>query len=197
MTSFITKSVLLSAAALFLLLPVFPAEDKMTSETPEPTPWRVGTELDVLPYATGGYYGSFVVGRKEWRVRAVAARSTAPSFLVSNGFQDKRTDAYAGLVDRFLGSRRAEGRGFWIGGGMEYWRNRIRQDGSSEYTHYNNTMLTAGGGYLWKLSRHIYLNPWSGAHLVVGGDRKINVSGKMYKQPFFTPELSVKISFTF
>lgn len=84
-----------------------------------PRPWRLATEVDVLPYATGGYYGSLVAARGEWRLRGVAARSTAPSFLVSDGFQDKRVDAYAVLADRFFGKRKLQQEGFWIGGGAE------------------------------------------------------------------------------
>jgi hypothetical protein len=158
--------------------------------------WKFGSEIDVLPYATKGYYGSAFTGRDGWRFRGVAARSTTPSFLVTDGFKEKRTDAYALLVDRFFGSERLELKGFWIGGGGEYWRNRIRTDESPEFAHYNNFMLTVGGGYVWKFSRHFYLNPWGG-HFVADGERKIAVSGKTYEQPVFTPEFSFKVGFTF
>jgi hypothetical protein len=58
-------------------------------------------------------------------------------------------------------------------------------------------VLTAGGGYAWKVSRHVYVNPWVGGHLVVSGERKIQVSGETYEQPVFTPEVSVKVGVTF
>lgn len=58
-------------------------------------------------------------------------------------------------------------------------------------------MLTAGADYVWRFSRHCYLNPWAGGHFVVGGSRQIPVSGKMYQQPWFTPEVSVKFGFSF
>ncbi len=60
-----------------------------------------------------------------------------------------------------------------------------------------NYMLTAGGGYVWKFSRHFYLNPWVGSHFVVANRRDIPVSGKIYQQPVFTPEASIKLGFTF
>jgi hypothetical protein len=41
------------------------------------------------------------------------------------------------------------------------------------------------------------VNPWSAMHVIVGGDRKINVSGKVYEQPRLTPELSVKLGIVF
>lgn len=159
--------------------------------------WKVGTEVDVLPYAMGGYYGSAFLGHDGWRFRGVAARSDTPSFLVTNGFEKKRTDAYALLADRFLGSRRTQLKGFWVGGGGEYWQSRIRQENASNFTHYDNFILTAGGGYVWKLSNHFYLNPWSAMHIAVAGDRNINVSGKTYQQPRLTPEASLKFGFIF
>ncbi len=159
--------------------------------------WKLGSELDVLPYAMGGYYGSGFMGRDGWKFRYVVARSTMPSFLVTGGFKDKRTDAYAFLTDRFFGTRRQNLEGFWIGGGGEYWRNRIRTDASPAFANYQNFMLTAGGGYVRKLSRHFYVNPWVGGHFVVANSRSIAVSGKIYEQPVFTPEASIKLGFTF
>ena len=159
--------------------------------------WKLGSEVDVLPYAMKGYYGSGFMGRDGWKYRYVVARSTTPSFMVSDGFKEKRTDAYALLTDRFLGAKRQQLQGFWVGGGAEYWRNRIRTEAAPEFTHYQNYMLTAGGGYVWQLSRHFYINPWVAGHFVVANSRKISVSGKSYEQPVFTPEGSVKIGFTF
>jgi hypothetical protein len=191
-----TTQILAGAAmALVLVLPTCYAAD-VRNDAGSGT-WKVGTEIDALPYATGGYYGSAFVGHNGWRYRGVAARATVPSFMVTDGFKDKRTDAYAVLVDRFFGAKRQKLEGFWIGGGGEYWRNRIRTEESPEYSHYNNFILTAGGGYVWKFSRHFYLNPWAGGHFVVGGSRNIQVSGKTYEQRLFTPEASIKVGVTF
>lgn len=162
-----------------------------------PVAWMFGTEVDVLPFAMNGYYASAFVGRDAWRFRGVAARSNAPSFLVTDGFEKKRTDAYALLADRFIGPKRNRLEGLWVGGGAELWHSRIRQDGTTDFTSYNNSVLTAGGGYVWKLSNHFYVNPWSAMHVIAGGDRRIKVSGKIYEQPRFTPELSVKFGIVF
>jgi hypothetical protein len=159
--------------------------------------WRFGTEIDVLPYAMNGYYASAFTAHSGWRFRGVVARSDAPSFLVARGFDKKRTDAYAVLVDRFIGKKKDRVEGFWAGGGVELWRNRIRQEGASEFTRYNNTVLTGGGGYVWKISRHLYLNPWTAVHVVAAGERNIDVSGKTYVQPRLTPEASVKFGIVF
>jgi len=196
MNRILSKTALALAAAAAILTAQSPAARE--TEAPSATgTWHYGTELDVLPYATKGYYASLFAARDAWRVRGVAARSNVPAFMVSDGFEDKRTDAYAFLVDRFAGPRATRQEGFWIGGGIELWRNRISREGVSGYTNYSNTVLTAGGGYVWNISRHFYLNPWAGAHLVVGGDRSIDVSGATYQQPRFTPEASVKFGFRF
>jgi hypothetical protein len=181
-----------SSAALLAQHPL-----RLDAGPAESRSWKFGTEVDVLPYAMGGYYASAFGGHDGWRYRGVAARSDAPSFLVTSGFEKKRTDAYALLADRFFGSRRSQLRGVWLAGGGEFWQSRIRQENTSSFTHYDNVVLTGGGGYVWKLSNHFYLNPWSAMHVVVAGDRKINVSGKMYEQPRLTPEASVKIGFIF
>jgi hypothetical protein len=198
------RSRLNPALAFLLVFPLFcnilfaqQSTENSAAAEPGKARWRFGTELDVVPYATGGYYVSGFAGHGGWRLRGVGARTNAPGFMVSSGFEQKRTDAYALLVDRFFGSRRTQLRGFWLSGGGEYWRNRIRQENPSPFSYYDNFVLTAGGGYVWKLSNHFYLNPWTALHFVAAGDRNINVSGKTYEQPVVTPEVSVKIGFIF
>jgi len=88
-------------------------------ELPARHKWTLGSEIDALPFAMNGYYGSGFMGRNGWKLRYVVARSTTPAFMVTDGFKDKRTDAYALLADRFVGARRQTLEGFWIGGGGE------------------------------------------------------------------------------
>lgn len=191
----VRRTLIVAAGALWLCLPVcLPAQNL---EGPNLRTWKIGSEIDLLPYALKGYYGSLVAGQNYWRVRAIATRAPEPSFLVTSGFKEKRSDAYALIGDYFLGSKKEQQEGFWAGGGAEYWHSRIRAEASSTFAHYDNVMLTAGGGYVWKLSQHCYLNPWSGGHFVVAGKRDIDVSGVIYKQPVFTPEASVKVGIRF
>ena len=191
----IARIIVVTSLAFVLGMPGY-----CTAQMPEPTSpgaWRFGTEVDVLPYAMKGYYASAFAGRDATRLRMVIARSDMPSFMVKDGFKDKRSEAYALLVDRFFGARRKEMQGMWVGGGGEYWRTSIRTDASPALAHYDNTMLTLGGGYVFRLSRHVYVNPWSAGHLVVGGNRNIAVSGETYVQPRFTTEASIKVGFVF
>ncbi|MDR3724933.1 MAG: hypothetical protein P4K83_10640 [Terracidiphilus sp.] len=184
-------------AGIALLVIALAACHAAAQETAKQKAWQLGSEVDVMPYATGGYYGSGFLGHDGWKARYVVARTNIPSFLVSDGYRDKRTDAYALLADRFIGAHRRQLEGLWVGGGAEYWRNRIRAENSPTYVPYQNYMATIGAGYVWKLSRHIYINPWAAGHLVVAHSREIPVAGQTYKQPIFTPEGSVKIGFTF
>jgi hypothetical protein len=191
---------LLAILTILLSTTLLSAQTSAEPKSPETAvshSWKFGTEIDLLPYAMNGYYASAFTARDGWRLRGVIARSDAPSFLVSSGFDKKRTDAYALLVDRLMGKKKDRLEGFWAGGGAELWRSRIRQGGTSDFTRYNNTVLTAGGGYVWKLSNHFYVNPWSATHVVAAGDRRINVSGKIYEQPRLTPEVSVKFGIVF
>jgi hypothetical protein len=174
-----------------------PSPSPRNLEGPTTAKWSFGSEIDALPFVSKGYYGSGFVGHNGWRFRDVVARSTVPSFMVSDGFKDKRTDAYALLADRFVGAKRQKLEGLWVGGGAEYWRNRIRTEDTTAYANYHDFMLTAGAGYVWKFSKHFYLNPWVAGHVAIAGERSILVSGKTYKQPVFTPEGSIKLGFTF
>lgn len=192
------KLVRVLAASMFLVSSGSTQTASASAQEKAPAPrWQLGGELDAMPYIMGGYYGSGFMARDGWKLRYVVARSNTPSFLVTEGFKDKRTDAYALLADRFIGPQRHQLAGLWVGGGAEYWRNRIRADDSPLYASYQNYMLTAGGGYVWKLSRHVYLNPWAAGHVVAANRRVIPISGKTYTQPVFTPEGSVKLGFTF
>ena len=122
---------------------------------------------------------------------------TAPSFMVTSGFADKRTDSYALSLDRFIGVRRRSIEGFWAGAGGEYWRNRIRAQDSSTDVKFHDFTLSASGGYMWMLSRHIYLDSWVAGQFVAGGQRNIQISSQIYKQSVFTPEASIKFGFYF
>ena len=159
--------------------------------------WTMGSDLDLLPFALHGYSSGGFLGRNGWRASSLMSASTAPSFMISSGFSDRHTDAYTGMVDRFFGGKRKSIEGFWAGAGGGYWRSSIRAGGSSTPAKYHDFRLTVGGGYLIRLSRHIYLDPCAAEHFVVAGQRRIPVSGQTYRPPVFTLDASIKIGFNF
>jgi len=172
-----------------------------TAPTAEKRPsvhkWTLGSDFDLLPFAQHGYSSGGFIGRNSWRLCDMMSSRTAPSFLVSRGFADRRTDSYAGQADLFFGNKRKGLEGYWAGAGFEYWRNWIRNVDATTDAKYHDFMLTAAGGYRWKFSRHFYLDPGAEGHFVVAGQSEIPVSGRVYRQPVFVPEASVKIGFTF
>ena len=175
-----------------LLAAAFAAAVPASAE--EPKPVTVGFELDVLPYATGGYYGSAWVGRDRIRLRPVVASTTLPGFLVEDGFREAKVDAYALIVDYFF---REGFRGFWVGAGAEYWKSRVENETDGGTAEWNNTVATIGGGYVWKIGGTFYVNPWVAGHLVVGGPTSVTAGGATYTPKRFSPEASVKLGWHF
>ena len=167
------------------------AQDTSASQARRTT---VGVEIDALPYILSGYYGSVWVGRHQWRARAVVSRSTLPSFVVQDGFEAHRIDVVAALVDHFF---KADFRGFWVGGGAEYWQNDVRSKTSRQSASWDNVAATLGGGYVWKFYRNFYLNPWAAGHLIVGGDTKVPVGGETFEPSRLTGEVSLKVGWHF
>lgn len=178
-------------AAIMAVAGAARAQDPATSQSRGVT---VGVEVDILPYILSGYYGSVWAGRAPWRARAVVSRSTLPSFLVQDGFEDHRVDVVAALVDHFF---QPDFRGFWLGAGAEYWNNDVRNKADGQSASWNNLVATAGGGYVWKFHGNFYLNPWGAGHLVIGGDTKIPVGAETYEPRRFTGEVSLKVGWHF
>jgi hypothetical protein len=154
----------------------------------------VGFEVDALPYITGGYYASAWIGHNHLRYRAVVSKLNAPDFYVKEGFTNNTIQAYAAIADYFF---KRDFEGWWVGFGAEYWNSSIQTDAKLETAHYNNGILTAGCGYVWKFYKNFYLNPWAAGHLRIAGDSKVLVNGKEYDPPLFTPEVSLKLGWHF
>jgi hypothetical protein len=58
-------------------------------------------------------------------------------------------------------------------------------------------MFTVGGGYVWNLGKHLYLNPWVALHLRIGGDSEVPVDGNVFEPSALVPEGSLKIGWHF
>lgn len=154
----------------------------------------IGLEADILPYITGGYYGSVWVSHNHFRYRAVVTGVTTPDFMVKDGFTNNKMQVYTLLVDYFF---KPSVEKWWIGGGFEFWDAEIQSDLKQSTGKYNNYVATVGGGYVFKVYRNLYLNPWAAIHGRIGGDKRVLVDGKQFKTAFFTPEASLKIGWYF
>jgi len=154
----------------------------------------LGFELDVFPFATGGYYGSAWLGNNHLRYRAVVAKATTPDFVLGKDFTENRVQAFAGIVDYFF---KPEFKGWWIGSGFEYWKCNIKTKAMVENASYSQTVFTVGGGYVWKFYKNFYLNPWAAAHLRLAGEKQVPVDSKVFKPSAFLPEISIKLGWHF
>lgn len=154
----------------------------------------IGMEADVLPYLTGGYYGSVWASKNHFRYRAVVTNVTTPGFMLKEGFTNNKMMVYAALVDYFFKPRPEK---WWIGSGFEYWNAEIQTSQKLSTVKYSNTMFTLGGGYVWTFYQNFYLNPWAAAHLRIAGDKSVLVDGKLFKPSQLIPEGSLKIGWYF
>lgn len=154
----------------------------------------IGLEADILPYMTGGYYGSVWLGYKHMRYRAILTKVTTPSFFVKSGFGNNKIQAYTLIADYFFKPNFEK---WWLGAGFEYWDQTIQTDSKLSTADFNTTVFTVGGGYVWKFYKNFYLNPWAAGHVRIAGDTQVAIDGKVYKPALFTPEASLKIGWHF
>jgi hypothetical protein len=156
----------------------------------------IGTEIDLLPFATGGYYGSVVVGYKNFRLRPIYSKANQPEFVLPEGFDKNKMDVYAILFDYFFNNGKTK-KDWWVGVGFEYWKNNAHnKDDKSEKT-FSTQIFTVGGGYVWHLTENIYINPWCAGHLTIGGDTNVKIGSRNYKSKIFLPEVSLKLGIAF
>ena len=155
---------------------------------------KSGIELDALPWLTGGYYLSGWYGKDHFKYRAVAARINVPDSFVDEGFKDQQITAYAFIVDYFP---KRDMTGIWYGAGLEYWQSEVTNKDDNVSAEYENTILTAGLGYVWRLSESLYLNPWAALHIVVAGDEDITAGNNTYHQDAVTASGSIKLGWEF
>lgn len=183
-----TGTIGLLAAALLAGTPATAEEARESKKT------TVGFELDALPYLSGGWYGSAWVGHDRLRIRPVVASTELPSFLVEKGFSDAKVEAYALIIDW---SFRDDFRGLWVGAGAEYWKNSVTNEADGGTAEWNNTVVTVGSGYVWKIAGNLYVNPWVAGHLIVGGPTSVTAGGATYSPKRLSPEASVKLGWHF
>ncbi|MCB0533481.1 MAG: hypothetical protein H6574_15645 [Lewinellaceae bacterium] len=163
-----------------------------TEQAPHPS--SIGLEADVLPYITGGYYGSVWYARDHLRYRAVYTKLTTPEFMLSEGFANNKMRVYTLLVDYFFKPSVDK---WWVGAGFEYWDAQIQTDQKLTTANYNTVVFTVGGGHVWKFYRNFYLNPWAALHLRVAGDTEVPVDERVFEPALFIPEGSLKIGWYF
>jgi hypothetical protein len=160
----------------------------------------VGFAIDLLPpilsATTGnfGYSGQVWYGYKKIRVRGVIADFYMPDQLMGNeDFQDLHTTAYALIFDYF---KNYNFRGWWVGGGIEMWDNKITAKSDAANYTYKDYVATAGLGYIIKVYKNFYVEPWGAVHYVLSNE-SVSVNNTEYQTQKFQGEISLKIGWHF
>lgn len=151
----------------------------------------VGLEVDVLPFLTGGYYGSIWYGYGPLRGRAIYASMDMPRFLIPTGFKDNLKTVYAFTGEYFIQSNDFDH--LWVGLGAEYWDGSVVSETSGEKAEYVNYAIMLSLGYVWKFYHNFYLNPWFGLHAIAAGDTSVPVGSEEFRPSTITPEISLKL----
>ena len=164
------------------------------------TKQTVGVAIDLLPpimsATTGnfGYSAQLWYGYKKYRVRGVIAGFTMPDNLMGNDdFKDLKTTATAVIFDYFL---KNNFKGWWFGTGFEMWNNTITSKMNNQDYNLKDFVATAGSGYVFKVYRNFYVEPWGALHYVMNNESVI-VGNTTYKTKKFQGEVSLKIGWHF
>lgn len=155
---------------------------------------QVGIELDALPYATGGYFAAAWAGKDLVRIRILTAAVNKPDWTTTDGFTHHHINAYALVADRFF---KSGWKGWWLSGGLVYWKSRIETNAGNEQAKLQNFLLNGSLGYNITLYKKLYLSPWAGLSFRFVGDTKVPVDNKQFTLPFVNPEASLKLGYTF
>jgi len=160
----------------------------------------VGVAIDLLPpvmsATTGnfGYSAQLWYGYKKYRFRGVIAGFTMPDKLMGNDdFTNLQTTATALIFDYFL---KNNFRGWWFGTGVEMWDNTITSKIDNQDYDFKDYVATAGSGYIFKVYKNFYVEPWGALHYVLN-DEKVTVGDTEYKTKKFQGEVSLKLGWHF
>lgn len=156
----------------------------------------VGIAIDLLPpvmsAATGhfGYSAQLWYGYKKIRVRGVIAGFQMPDKLMGNDdFKDLKTTAIALIFDCF---RKYNFKGWWFGAGAEMWNNTITSKMDKNNYIFTNYVATAGSGYIFKIYKNFYVEPWGAVHYILNNET-VEVEGTAYQTKKIQWEVSLKI----
>lgn len=164
------------------------------------TKQTVGVAIDLLPPVMSamtnnfGYSAQLWYGYNKFRVRGVIAGFNMPDKMMGNSdFKDLRMTVTAVIIDYFKDNNF---KGWWIGAGLELWNNSITSKIDNKKYTFNNFVATAGGGYIFKVYKNFYVEPWGAVHYVLNND-KASVGATEYKTKKFQGEVSLKIGWHF
>lgn len=166
----------------------------------EPTRTAAGFTFDFLPTAVSAAAGHFGYSYQTWagidhlRMRLVGAQIYMPDrFIGSKRFDSHSLTVAAGIIDYVFGEHFD---GAWIGTGVELWQNRIRCKSSGSTSEWVNQVLTAGGGYIFRVKGNFYVEPWGAVHVIMN-QRPVRDGSASYTPQRVSAEVSLKAGYFF
>ena len=153
--------------------------------------FNFGSETDLVPFLTGGYYSSLWVSYDNFKLRSVLANVNMPDFLIPDGFDEYEVKANAIIIDYFFNEDLT---GHWLALGVEFWNNRARNESNLVSEKFNSTIFTFGTGYVYYFYGNLYVNPWIAVHYN-NSDNNSLIGGLKFEEKEWTPEFSVKFGF--
>jgi hypothetical protein len=138
-----------------------------------------------------GYAPQIWFGVKPVRLRLLAAHLEPPDALAfaDDGFRNPSTTAFAAVVDYTFGERFD---GPWLCAGVEGWKRGIEHRSAPGRAHWSSLVATAGGGYILRVHRTFYVDPWMGAHLTIN-PQAVRLGDYQYDPPRLVANASVKL----
>lgn len=76
------------------------------------------------------------------------------------------------------------------------WNNRITSKTDNNTYNYKDFVATAGVGYIFKVYKNFYIEPWGAVHSVLSNE-SVSVGSTEYKTKNFQAEVSLKIGWNF
>jgi hypothetical protein len=196
-SGFITKRIIMKKL-IFVLSIVFFTGTIFAEENKNPT--AVGLTIDVLPTIMSatekkpGYAFQTWFGSGHMRLRAVGAHMYYNDKLIgNNAFKDQSLNVGALIVDYVFGNHFD---GAWVGGGYELWNNGIKNKKTGQTHHWNNNVMTIGGGYIVPVKGNFYIEPWGAAHLILN-NKTIHSGDSSFTPKRFSAEVSLKTGYFF
>jgi hypothetical protein len=187
------------AAVVAALLLVTPARAALAEERHDVAqrPMALGFQLDLLPTVASaaarrlGYAPQLWLGIDHVRLRLVGAYIVLPDGLASlpDGFHHASTAVFAAVFDYTFGPRFD---GPWLGSGFEVWHRTVEHDDVAEQATWSNTVFTLGGGYIFRVSDHLLIDPWAAAHVTLD-PTTVHLGGDSWNPPRISAEASLKI----
>ena len=153
----------------------------------------VGIEQDVLPYFLQGWFASAWLGYQKVRIRCAYAQSNIPAFMRSQGFQKDRVSAF-GIGFEFF--PQGDFKGWWVGPGLGHWTHELQTETGETHWH-ESFIFSLGGGYVFNITKWLYVSSWTAAHCRISGNRPIDYGGYTYRPLVVTPEVSIKVGVRF